>query len=209
MAEWVTRLVGGWGYWGIGLLMFLENIFPPIPSEVIMPLAGFASSDGRLSLWGVCVAGTLGSVAGQVPLYYLGRAWGEARFRRFVERYGRWMLLDVGDVDRAGQWFDRHGMGAVFLCRLVPGVRSLISIPAGIRRMPLLPFLGFSGLGMGIWATALAAIGRLLGRNYERVEAYIGPVTYVVLGGLVVALVVRAIRRRRRDANTSAARERV
>ena len=112
-----------------------------------MPLAGFASSEGRLSLWGVCLAGTVGSVVGQVPLYLLGRAWGEARFRGFIQRHGRWLLLDVDDVDRAGRWFDRHGMGAVLLCRLVPGVRSLISIPAGIRRMPLVPFLAFSALG--------------------------------------------------------------
>ncbi len=198
MAEWVTELVETWGYWGVALLMFLENVFPPIPSEVIMPLAGFGARRGDLSFLGVCLAGTIGSVAGQIPLYYLGRAWGEARFRQFVERYGRWFLLDVDDVDRASAWFDRHGMRAVLICRLVPGVRSLISIPAGIRGLPLPGFLAWSALGMGVWATALAAMGNLLGRHYERVERYLGPVSYVVIVAIVGALVVRAVRKRHR-----------
>lgn len=207
MAEWVTEFVEGWGYWGIAFLMFLENAFPPIPSEVIMPLAGFSARRGDLSFVGVCVAGTLGSVAGQVPLYYLGRAWGEARFRRFVERYGRWLLLDTGDVDRASAWFDRHGMRAVLICRLVPGVRSLISIPAGIRGLPLTAFLAWSTLGMGVWATALAAIGSVLGRHYERVERYLGSASYVVLAAIVGTLVIRAVRKRRGRPPAAAAPE--
>ena len=197
MAEWITGLVESWGYWGIALLMFLENVFPPIPSELIMPLAGFGARQGDLSFLGICIAGTAGSVVGQVPLYCLGRSWGEARVRDFVVRWGRWLLLDIGDVDRASAWFDRHGMRAVLLCRLIPGVRSLISIPAGIRRLPLIPFLGWSALGMGLWATALAAIGSALGHHYERVEGYLGPVAYVVFAIVVGTLVVRAIRRRR------------
>ena len=198
MNDWVTNAVESMGYWGVVLLMFLENVFPPIPSELIMPLAGFEAARGDLTLWGVILAGTAGSVLGALPLYYLGRAVGEERLKRWACRHGHWLAVSAEDLDRVKQWFDHRGKAAVLLCRLVPGIRSLVSIPAGVHRMALVPFLLYTALGTAIWSGALAYVGSLLGQNYRRVEQWMGPATYVVLGGIVVAFVVRAIRLKRK-----------
>lgn len=187
-------------YPGIVLLMLLENVFPPIPSELIMPLAGFVSTEGTLSFAGVILAGTFGTVLGAIALYYAGRAAGEERLRRWSERHGRWVGLSPRDLDKTHAWFERHGGKAVFLCRLVPGIRSLISIPAGIAGMPLPQFLLYTTLGSAIWTTALAAAGRALGRNYEQVEHVIGPISTAIIGGLLLAWIVRIIRHRRATA---------
>jgi membrane protein DedA with SNARE-associated domain len=200
MTEWVTGVVEALGYAGVFGLMVLENVLPPIPSEVIMPLAGFASARGDLSFVGVVLAGTLGSVVGALPLYYLGHAVGERRLRSWVERRGRWLGLGLDDLDRVQASFDRHGRRAVLLGRLVPGVRSLISVPAGVAGMPLVPFLLYTALGSGAWSALLALAGRLLGADYGRVEGVVGPAGLAVFGGLAVALVVWVIRRRRRGA---------
>ena len=189
MADWVVWVVESLGYLGVAGLMFLENVFPPIPSEVIMPLAGFASRRGTLGFWGVVVAGTVGSVLGQLPLYYLGYYFKRERLRRLADRHGRWLTVDAGSIDKSAAWFDRHGGGAVFLCRFVPGVRSFISIPAGMARMNLAAFLLYSTLGMGVWTLALAAAGYALGSQWDRVGDYLGPVsTAVVVGVAVLAI---------------------
>jgi len=197
MTEWVTRAVESMGYWGVVLLMFLENVVPPIPSELIMPLAGYQAARGEMTFWGVVIAGTVGSVLGALPLYYLGRVVGEERLRRWAERHGHWLAVSPEDLDRVRAWFVRRGGVAVFLCRLVPGVRSFISIPAGVHRMALVPFLLYTTVGTGVWAGLLALAGRMLGKNYTRVEAWVGPVTYLVLGGLLAAFVVRVVRVKR------------
>jgi membrane protein DedA with SNARE-associated domain len=189
MASWVMQMMSATGYVGLVLLMVLENVFPPIPSEVIMPLAGFMATQDRLSLLGVIVAGTLGSVLGALPLYYVGRKIGEERLKGFADRHGRWLTLSREDLDSAKQWFDRHGGLAVFLCRLVPGVRSLISIPAGIEGMPLAPFLLYTTIGAGLWTVLLTLAGYGLGANFRQVETYLDPASYVVLA-LIVALYV-------------------
>jgi membrane protein DedA with SNARE-associated domain len=189
MASWVMQMMSATGYVGLVLLMVLENVFPPIPSEVIMPLAGFMAAQDRLSLLGVIVAGTLGSVLGALPLYYVGRKIGEERLKGFADRHGRWLTLSREDLDSAKQWFDRHGGLAVFLCRLVPGVRSLISIPAGIEGMPLAPFLLYTTIGAGLWTALLTLAGYGLGANFRQVETYLDPASYVVLA-LIVALYV-------------------
>jgi membrane protein DedA with SNARE-associated domain len=189
MASWVMQMMSATGYVGLVLLMVLENVFPPIPSEVIMPLAGFMATQDRLSLLGVIVAGTLGSALGALPLYYVGRKIGEERLKGFADRHGRWLTLSREDLDSAKQWFDRHGGLAVFLCRLVPGVRSLISIPAGIEGMPLAPFLLYTTIGAGLWTALLTLAGYGLGANFRQVETYLDPASYVVLA-LIVALYV-------------------
>jgi len=174
------------GYLGIGLLMFLENIFPPIPSELIMPLAGFTAAQGELSFAGAVTAGIAGSVLGQLPLYYLGRLAGEERLKRWADKYGKWLTVSHEEIERAKGWFDQHGGKAVLICRLIPGIRSLISIPAGMAQMNLVTFLLYSTVGMGVWALALAWLGLVLGQNYELVSQYLGPVTYVVIGALLL-----------------------
>jgi membrane protein DedA with SNARE-associated domain len=197
MTQWPGTLVESTGYGGIVLLMFLENVLPPIPSELIMPLAGFLAAQGKLGLAGVVAAGTAGSVLGALPLYGLGRWVGQDRLCRWSSRWGHWVAVSPEDIRKSADWFGRHGGKAVLLCRLIPGVRSLVSIPAGAARMPLAPFLAYTAVGTAVWAGALAWLGRALGQNYGRVEQYLGPVTYVVLGGLAVAFAFRVVRLKR------------
>lgn len=197
MSDWLKSIIEDFSYAGVAFLMFLENVFPPIPSELIMPLAGFYSSNGEFSLWGVIVAGTVGSVVGGLPLYFLGTHAGEERIRRWCDRHGKWIGISGRDLDKSKRWFSRHGAKAVFLCRLVPGVRSLISLPAGLARMPLTPYLIYSTLGSALWTTALALAGRGLGQNYDQVEKAVGPISTAVVVGIVLTIVVRAIRQHR------------
>jgi membrane protein DedA with SNARE-associated domain len=193
MATWVIHTISVTSYWGIVFLMIVENVCPPIPSEVIMPLAGFMATQGRLAVLGVILAGTLGSVLGAVPLYYLGRRIGDERLKGFADRHGRWLTVSRGDLDHAKQWFDRHGGMAVLFCRLVPGVRSLISIPAGIEGMPLAPFLLCTTIGAGLWTALLASVGYGLGANFRQVEVYLDPASYVVLAVIVGLYVWRVV----------------
>lgn len=170
------------GLVGVALMMFLENVFPPIPSELIMPAAGFAAAIGELSLISVVIAGTIGSVLGALPLYYLGSRLDETRLIRLTERYGKYLLITPKDIVSAQAWFDRHGKTVVFFGRMIPAIRSLISIPAGMARMSLLPFLMLTAMGSMIWSALLAYAGFVLGANYEKVGIYIESVShYVVL----------------------------
>lgn len=186
------------GYLGVALLMFLENVFPPIPSEVIMPLAGVAARKGGLSCWGVIAAGTAGSLAGALFWYRVGLAVGRGRVRRWVERRGRWIALSSRDLDRAEDWFLRRGAASVFVGRLLPGVRTLISLPAGIYRMPLRKFFLYSAAGTLIWTSALAWAGWLLGANYGAIGSWTGWLGNAVLGAVLGWLLWRHIRRWRR-----------
>ncbi len=196
MLERVINIMNSLGYPGVVLLMFLENIFPPIPSELVMPLAGFTAAQGRLSLVGVIIAGTLGSVIGGLPLYYLGRSVGEQRLTSWADKYGKWVFVSAADIRTAQGWFNRHGSSAIFVCRLVPGVRSLIAIPAGLGNMHLLQYLLYSTLGATIWTSMLACAGYLLGENYQQVNNYLGPTPYIVLGLLLVGFAAWVWRRR-------------
>ncbi|PYE48698.1 DedA family protein [Deinococcus yavapaiensis] len=197
MVEWIQHLMSSLGYAGIVVLMFLENVFPPLPSELIMPLAGFTAADGDLSIVGVIVAGTLGSVLGSLPLYLLGHAVGEERLASWADKYGKWLTVSGKEIRGADEWFDRHGHRAVLFGRLVPGLRSLLSIPAGISGMPLGKFLIYTSLGTATWSTLLATAGFLLGDNYEQVERWVGPVGTIVLGAVAIWFVVWIVRRKR------------
>jgi membrane protein DedA with SNARE-associated domain len=181
------------GYLGIVALMFIENVFPPIPSEFIIPLAGFMVSKGQFAFAGVIIAGTLGSVLGALPLYYVGRKIKEDRIRKWTNRYGRWMAMSEKDVDRAQNWFKKYGGWTVFFCRLIPGIRSVISIPAGIHRMNFVSFLLWSTAGMAVWTTVLTTAGYLLRSNFERLEDYLDPFAYVVFGTLICLYIYRVI----------------
>lgn len=194
MSDWVTDIVEQMGYVGILLLMFLENVFPPIPSEVIMPLAGFGAADGRYSLWLVIVAGLAGTMLGALFWYTVARRVGDERLRRWADRHGRWITLSGDDIARIEKWFCRHGTWAVPLAHLIPGLRTLISIPAGVFEMALSRFLALTAIGAGVWTGALAAAGYLLGERFEGVEKYIGPVSTAIMAALFLYYVWRVIR---------------
>ncbi len=199
MVEWITTTMSSLGYLGIGLLMFAENIFPPIPSELIMPLAGFTVAKGEMNFVFAVLAGVLGTVLGALPWYYAGKIMSEERLRTLADKYGKWMALSGKDIDKADRWFDRHGNQAVFFCRLVPGVRTLISLPAGISGMPLAPFLLYSTLGTTLWVGLLTYLGFVLGDNYDLVDEYLGPVSKIVLGLLVVAFIAWVVLKKQKS----------
>ena len=194
MHEWITELLTRSGYLGVTLLMFAENLFPPIPSELIMPLAGFFAARGTLTLPLVVAAGALGSVLGALPWYVLGRWLGEGRLERWAAKHGRWLTLGPSDLKRAQKAFERHCGKAVLVGRLVPAVRTLISVPAGVARMPLGRFLLFTAAGSVVWAGTLAVAGHALGQEYDAVARYMGPVSNAIIGVLLLVYVYRVIR---------------
>jgi membrane protein DedA with SNARE-associated domain len=185
MVQWINDLMTSLGYWGIGLLMFLENLFPPIPSELIMPLAGFTVSQGRMNLGLAVLAGTVGTMAGTFAWYYLGRVMNYQRLENLITRYGKWIGVSVSEIDRVNSWFNQHGNKAVFFGRMVPGIRTLISLPAGMNKMPITSFTLYSTMGTLIWTLALTTAGFLLGDNYAMIEKYLAPVSKLVLFGLI------------------------
>jgi membrane protein DedA with SNARE-associated domain len=185
MVQWISDLMTSLGYWGIGLLMFLENLFPPIPSELIMPLAGFTVSQGRMNLGLAVLAGTVGTMAGTFSWYYLGRVVNYQKLENWVVRYGKWLGVTVAEIDRVNSWFNKHGSKAVFFGRMVPGIRTLISLPAGMNKMPIASFTLYSTMGTLIWTLALTTAGFLLGDNYAMIEKYLAPISKLVLFGLI------------------------
>ena len=196
MSEWVLGIMAKFGYFGIIFAMFAENVFPPIPSEVIMPAAGFAASKGDMSIVLVILTGTLGAVLGALPLYYLGRKFDEPRLVEFTEKYGKYVFIKPTDITNANAWFDKHGKMAVFFGRMVPGVRSLISIPAGMNKMALLPFLALTALGASIWTAILALAGYYLGQNYDAVAGILAPYSKAIGISILFVIVGLLIKRR-------------
>lgn len=191
MFDWITRVIATLGYTGVAVLTFLENLFPPIPSELVIPLAGFVAAKGDLRIAIVIAAGSAGSLLGAVVWYEVGRRVGERRLHRWVERHGRWLTLGVRDVERAQAWFSRHGNVAVFVGRLVPGVRTFVSVPAGFASMPRGRFLLYSAAGTVIWTTALAYAGVILRSNFSLVGDYINVASNVLFAALGLLLVWR------------------
>lgn len=203
MVEWITDLISNMGYAGVALLMLLENVVPPIPSEVIMPLAGFVAGRGDMNVAGAIFAGSIGSYAGACAWFFIACRIGENRLRRFVDRHGKWVAMECEDLDRAKDWFKRHGGISVFAGRLVPGVRTFISVPAGLTGMSTPLFLLYTGLGTLVWTAVLTWAGVVLGRNYSQVERYTTPIGNVVFSLLIAAVVLRYWKqwRRRRAAD--------
>ena len=194
MFDWITGWLESGGYIAVCALMLIENVFPPIPSELIMPLAGYLAAQGKLSLVGVIAAGTAGSVAGAVLWYWVGLKIGMARLCRFADKHGHWLTLDVEEVDRASRWFDRYGWWAVFFGRMVPAVRTLISVPAGIAGMRLVPFLAVTTLGSAIWVSFLTLAGWMLEGQFRAVGDWMNPISNAVVAGIVLWYVYRVIR---------------
>tara|TARA_Y100001968_G_scaffold314434_1_gene339772 strand:- start:13254 stop:13913 length:660 start_codon:yes stop_codon:yes gene_type:complete len=175
------------GYFAIFIAMFLENLFPPIPSELIMPLGGFYVHQGQLDLLPVVLAGLLGTVLGAFPWYGIGRLVNENRLQSFLFKYGKWIGVSPDDLTRNRIWFNKYGSALVFWGRLIPGIRTLISVPAGIELMPLTPFLVWTTLGSLIWTFLLTFAGYFLGESYTNVETWIAPFSKSIKFIIVIA----------------------
>jgi membrane protein DedA with SNARE-associated domain len=196
VANWVFSIVDSLGSLGVGLLILLENLIPPIPSEVVLPLAGFRSRTGALNVFAVWVWATVGSVVGALILYGLGRWLGYERLHRLAGH--RWFILTgQKDLERGQDFFDRHGSKVVLLARFVPFLRSVVSIPAGIVKMGVTKFLTLTTIGSGLWNALFVALGWFLGENWGTVQNWLGPISYVVIGLLVVGLIWLVVRKLR------------
>lgn len=181
MSDWVIRLIEQSGYLGVGFLMFLETVFPPIPSEVIMPVAGVAAAQGRMSFLGVVGAGTAGAMLGNIVWYLAARALGVDRLRPLIRRHGRLLTMSWTEVQRAERWFATHGTFFVFLGRMLPTVRSLVSVPAGLLKMRFKSFFIASTLGTAGWTAMLAFAGFRLGEEYADIDRLLGPASTAIL----------------------------
>jgi membrane protein DedA with SNARE-associated domain len=201
LTDWATNVVESLGYLGVGLLVAIENVFPPIPSEVVLGLAGYTASQGDAWVVGMVIAATIGSLVGAWILYGLSAAIGPVRVRAIVIRYGNWIGFSEADLDRAEAWFDRRSRIAVLVCRCVPLIRSLISIPAGFRRMPISVFTLFTLLGSIVWNTLLIGAGYFLAEQWERLLDVTEPfqtVVVIAIALLGVAVIVRSVIIRKR-----------
>lgn len=203
MENWITEIMEQYGYWGVGLLIALENVFPPIPSEVILTFGGFMTTYSDLTVTGVILAATLGSVLGAVILYGIGYLMNVDVLERWIDKYGRFLRLKREDLRRADRWFDRYGYWTVFFCRMIPLIRSLISIPAGMSQMKFGLFLVFTTLGTLIWNIALVLVGAAVGGSWETIVMYMdiySNIVYAVIGVSVLVLFYLVIRRRKNAA---------
>lgn len=186
LTDWVVRVISAISYLGVALLVSLESVFPPIPSEVVLPAAGLAASRGEANVYGMVVAATVGSVVGAWALYLIAAAIGHVRLRALVVRYGRWVGVKAKDLDRAEAWFDDHSTSAVLICRCIPLIRSLVSIPAGFRRMNPIAFTLYTAIGSAVWNVVLIGAGYQLGDRWEMVGDWVGVLQYVVIAALAV-----------------------
>ena len=202
LANWVQDVINQFGYFGVALLVVIENVFPPIPSEIVLPFAGFvaqqsasavnATADAAQSdttVVGMMIAATVGSVVGALILYFVSAAIGPERLRGFVERFGKWFGVKSSDLVRAEEWFDRRSVVAVLVGRCVPLIRSIVSIPAGFRRMKLTSFVVLTAIGSAVWNIALIGAGAVLGDQWERVGKYVGVFQWLVIVAILVLLV--------------------
>lgn len=189
--DWALSIISTLGYPGLGLVMFLENVFPPIPSELVLPLAGWLTlgENAKFSLIGVTLVGAMGSVAGAFFFYGLGKWFDESRVRGLLQRFGKWFMLSEADLDVALSWFANYGEYVIFFGRMVPIIRSLISVPAGLANMHVGRFALYTALGTALWSFVLAFAGRLLGENWALVSEFIGQYEHLVILFCVLAVV--------------------
>ena len=200
LTEWIISIMEQLGYWGIALLMFLDNIFPPIPSEIIMPSAGYSASQGQLLLVGVIIAGCIGSLLAAAILYWIGYKFNHDSIFRFVDRYGKYLFIKSPDVKKSLDWFEQYGHRIVFFGRMIPAVRSLISIPAGMSHMPFWKFMFFSSLGTTIWTTFLACVGFYFGENQALMQNIFSQVSHFIII-IVIAIIIWILYRRHKRKN--------
>jgi membrane protein DedA with SNARE-associated domain len=200
LTGWVSSVIESWGEVGVGLLVALENLIPPIPSEIVLSLGGYLASEGRVDLTLVFLAATAGSVGGALLLYWLGYGLGEERLRRWLDRIP---LVDAEDLDKADRWFEKHEKAAVLFGRCMPVVRSLVSVPAGANHMPLGLFTLFTAIGSGVWNAIFVGGGYLLGSRYQDLETYsqfFDLAIWIFFAGTVALWVVKKVRKRRNAA---------
>ena len=188
LADWVTDVIDRLGYIGVALLVALENLFPPIPSEIVLPFAGFVARDGRATLPGMILAATIGSLVGAWVLYGIAATIGPVRFHRFIDRYGKWFRLTSADIAKAERWFDKRAVVGVLIGRCVPLIRSLVSIPAGFRRMPFGAFTLYTAIGSLVWNSALIGAGYRLRENWHDVEPILDWFQYIVIAVILGAI---------------------
>ena len=191
MDQWIIQLVNDTGYWGVALLMFLETVFPPVPSEVIMTVAGVSASRGTMTLTGVVASGTAGAMLGNYLWFLLAIKFGKDRLQRFLEKHGRWLTLHWTEVERGQALFAKHGSIIILIARMLPTFRSLISIPAGIFKMSHRRFLLFSAIGTAGWSAALAGAGYVLSSQFADVEKILGPLSTGIIALIVVGYIWR------------------
>ncbi|OZU87445.1 alkaline phosphatase [Virgibacillus indicus] len=199
MEEWIMQFMEEFGYFGIFLLITLENLFPPIPSEVILTFGGFMTTQTEMGVLGVVAVSTKGSVFGAIILYGIGMLLDVSRLERIVEKYGLILRLKKKDIHKADEWFDKYGVWTVFFCRFIPLIRSLISLPAGMSGMNFVTFLLLTTLGTLIWNVVLVSIGAALGDSWETIVGYMdiySNVVYAMLGLLAIVFVVLYVRKR-------------
>ncbi len=194
MEYWIINLVNDMGYLGVALLMFLETVFPPIPSEVIMPIAGVAAARGTMNFGGVIVSGTAGAMLGNWFWYMIAWKLGQKRLKPFIDKHSRWLTLDWAEVERGERLFERHGALIVMAARILPTLRSLISVPAGLFKLRPGRFLIFSAIGTFVWTTGLAGAGYLLGRQFKTIETILGPISTAIIVLIVAGYIWRLIR---------------
>lgn len=208
ISEWVQEVIRTLGYPGITLVMFLELVFPPIPSEVIMPFAGFLAADGELNIVLVIIAGNIGTISSAILLYYVGVWADEPLIRRFVKKYGRYMMISEKDLNRTLEVFDKRGEMVIFFGRLIPLIRTFISLPAGMNRMSLRKFVLYTTAGSTVWNTFLAVGGMILGENWEDLMELIdrySKVTYALIAVVLVVMFVLRLRTYLQNRNAAAA----
>lgn len=193
MTEFIVQFIEDGGYWGIFFLMALENIFPPIPSEVIMGAAGIAVARGTMTFWPLLITGTAGTVLGNYVWFLLGDRFGYERLRPFIERWGRWLTLQWTDIEKATAFFRRHGHWVVFALRFSPFLRTIISLPAGLAHMPLWKFLLFTTAGAAVWNVLLIKGGEWLGSNLEQARVWIEWLTIATIVISVVGYLYRVM----------------
>lgn len=191
MQEIILSIMGKYGYIGVLLLIMVENVFPPIPSEVILLFGGFMTTYTKLSILGMVVASTLGSLFGAIILYYIGKIFNKDRLKKIISgKLGKILRLKVSDIDNADNWFDNKGNKTVFFCRFVPLIRSLISIPAGMSEMPMFKFLLYTLFGSLIWNTVLIIVGSVVGENWTKIVNVLDTYSHIVVLILLIIVVV-------------------
>ena len=193
MTEFILNLIHSWGYLGIAILMFLENVFPPIPSEVIMSVSGVMVAQGRFDFWTLVAVAVAGTTLGNWVWYWVGRWFGYARLKPLIDRYGRWLTLDWDEVEKLHDWFLRFGSGIVFVFRFVPIARTMVSLPAGMVGMSQVKFLIWTAAGSTIWISAIAGAGNWFGKQFAEVDRFIGPLAVVAIGSIVLLYVYRVV----------------